>query len=164
MNAAALAMLQDLARSRKMLKRGKGKGLSVRPLKRPASGGPRSKVLMNMDGLGHADPAQLIRQAELACQFLKAGHRAIGQVRKAGKGGKLIREANEAYFKAAAIASNVCFSASVCDVPLPPQVVSDMQRVISEGTRGIKLVMMMVAVRRVRSHERKMHGSRRSKK
>jgi hypothetical protein len=131
MNTAALAMLQDLARSRKLLKSGKDKGLSLRPLKRPASGGPRSKQRVRMQGLGHAEPQMVISEADTACKLLM---RAEVKAKNPLKWMSAIED----YFRASAIATNVMFTAKVEKLSLPSHVTRDMDTVVTKSMEAIK--------------------------
>lgn len=153
MNLAALAMLQDLKRSRGLFAKVKKGKLPVRSMKSPSRSPIRSRVLVRMNGLaGDVSPVSLIKEAEVACRFLKNANRSLSE--------KEWNAAVESYFKAAAVATNVVFTAKVHGVELPTAVVSDMNCVIADGTRGIQAVMKIVAAKKMLRHERTMHGHR----
>lgn len=142
MNTAALAMLQDLARSRKLLKSGKGKGLSLRPLKKPASGKARSKALVRMHGLGHADPSMVVSEADTACKLLmRAELKSKNPLRWMG--------AIEDYFRASAIATNVLFTSKVEKLKLPSNVTRDMDTVVSKSMEAIKRMARSAAIKAI---------------
>ena len=147
MNVAAIALLKDLKRARKIIR--KSGAPPLRKMKSPAKGSPHQKTLVRMSGLGDVNPEVLIREAEVACRFLKSAQRAFLS--------KEWHRSIEDYFKAAAVATNVIFSSKIHGLKLPEQVISDMNCVISEGTLGIKLVMKAVATRGLMHHEAKLH-------
>ena len=153
MNLAALAMLNDLKRSKSLFAKMKKGKLPVRAMKSPSRHPVRSKVMVRMNGLGDSVGMDvLIREAEVACRFLKAGHHGLAS--------KDWNAAVENYFKAAAVATNVVFTSKVHGLKLPEAVVSDMNCVITDSTRGIQAVMKVVAAKKMLQHERLMHGRR----
>jgi hypothetical protein len=153
MNAKALVMLQDLARSRGLLAKGRR---DVRSLKKPASRGPAAKTLVRMNGLGHADPLVLVREAELACRLLMNAQKHFSKMEW--------HSSIESYFKAAAIATNVIFTSKVEHLPIPQAVVADMDTVISKSTEGIKHVMKAVAAKSMIHHEKSFHKAQDTRK
>lgn len=133
MNVRALAMLQDLARSRKKVKSGKGKGLEIRPVKSPAGGSPKQKQLVRMGGLAHADPQMVISEADAACKlYMKAEFTSRNPLKAFSS--------VEDYFRASALATNVLFTIRVEKLALPKQVVRDMEKVVSDSMDGIKKI------------------------
>lgn len=138
MNVKALAMLNDLARSRKKI--GKRGGLLTRPMKAPTPGKPKSKQLVRMAGLGHADPKMVISEADAACKmYMRAEFHSKNPLKAFS--------AVEDYFRASALATNVLFTIKVEKLPVPKQVVRDMEKVISDSMDGIKKLARSFAIK-----------------
>lgn len=152
MNLAALAILKDFHRSNALLRQARKGKFTVRTTKAPSKKGVKSKVLVRMNGLGEATTMTLVREAEVACSMLKAGHAAFAK--------EAWHPAIDAYFKAAAIATNVIFTSNVNNIDLPDAVNRDMNCIIAEGTKGIKMVMKVVATKGLIHHERELHKTK----
>lgn len=146
-NVAAVALLRDLRLAKKVM--GKSGRPELRKMKSPAKGSPRQKMLVRMSGLSDVNPEVLIREAEVACRFLRDGERYLLL--------KNYQTSIEYFFKASAVATNVIFASKVNGLKLPEQVVSDMHTIIQNGTKGIKTIMEVVAKKKVLAHEHLMH-------
>lgn len=152
---AALAALNDLKRSNSIFAKMKKGKLQARAMKSPSRNPIRSRIMVRMNGLGEAVNIEvLVREAEVACRFLKAGHHGFTS--------KDWNAAVENYFKASAVATNVVFTSKVHGVKLPQTVIADMNCVIAEGTHGIKMVMKVVAAKSMLHHEKGMHKGKKS--
>ena len=150
MNVAAIALLRDLKKAKAAQK--KGMRFSPRQMKKPAKGSPKSKTLVRMSGLSDVNIEVLVREAEVACRFLRDGQRYFAL--------KNYQTSIEYYFKASAVATNVVFASKIHGIKLPEAVISDMHSIIQSGTEGIKMVMKVVALKKVRGHEAAMHKGR----
>lgn len=125
------------------------------------SGGPKlSKAppvvrrLVSLKGLGMVSAQTLIEEADTACQMLIRGE-------------KFFVEGNwqlaiDQYFKAAAIATNVIFTANVNRIPLPEEVARDMNCLIEKGTHGIKKIMKVAAAKTLLHHEKLFHPGKKA--
>lgn len=152
MNLAALAILKDFHRSNALLRQARKGKFTVRTTKAPSKRGVKSKTLVRMNGLGDVTAVTLIREAEVACSMLKFGHASFAK--------EDWHKAIDAYFKAAAIATNVIFTSNVHNIEIPDQVNLDMNCIIAEGTKGIKMVMKVVATKGLIHHERELHKTK----
>jgi len=148
MKLSALAALRDLRRSR---------GLMASRKACPSMGRVIRTTLQLHDGtIGAVTPETIIREADWACRFLMAG--------KANLLKKEWHASVDAYFKAAAIATNIIFTANVNQLRLPEAVVKDMNTVIAESADGLKKVMKVIAIRKVMHHEQAFHKGAAQKK
>lgn len=156
MNLSALAVLKDLARSKRILS-SKGRHL-LREMKHPSATKIHSRTVVRMHGLaGPVTPVTLIREAEVAVGMLMMAHKLFSQEKW--------HPSIDAYFKASAIATNVIFTANVHDLTLPRQVYADMNTIIAEGTHGIKMIMKVIATKGLMHHEKTLHpGKSKGKK
>lgn len=149
MKVADIAMLKDLKRSHNLLsRRMKGKKKS----KHQPRVVVRRSIQLHNGSLGMVSPETLIREADWACRFLMLGHKMLAQ--------RDLEQAIDAYFKAAAIATNIVFSSNVNNMRLPEKVYDDMNCIIHEATRGMKSIMKVIAVKKVTIHEREQHGKK----
>jgi hypothetical protein len=142
MKLSALAALRDLKRSRGLM--------ASRKARCPSMGRMIRTTLQLHDGsIGAVTPETIIREAEWACRFLMAAKENLLK--------KEWHASVDAYFKAAAIATNIIFTANVNQLRLPEAVVKDMNTVIAEATDGLKKVMKVIAVRKLMHHEKEFH-------
>lgn len=100
--------------------------------------------------LGDVTPAALIKEGQSAVSFLRSGMDALLNAQ--------YDQAVDLFFKSAAIACNVTFTARTHDVPVPEELVRRMCMVSDRATCGIKKVMVAIATRRILDHESMMHG------
>lgn len=150
MKLAELAMLKDLARSHKLIERS---------LKRPSRDKFQVRRLGEMPDVQKVilrkKVIKLCRMAQEACEELKHAHVDFAK--------KELYHANDRYFKAAAIASNVIFCSKMAELNMPDNVRRDMEAIIAQATGGIQNVMKMVAIRKIRKHEKKYHKKKGAK-
>jgi hypothetical protein len=144
-----LVQLQDLARSRGIMAKGKR---DVRNLKKPASCQPCQKKMVRMNGLGHADPRMLVREAEAACRLLMKAEKEKASLK--------LFNAVEDYFKASAIATNVLFTMRVEKIQLPSGITRDMDTVVSKSADSIKAMAKSVAFKALK---KKVFGRKKGK-
>lgn len=103
-----------------------------------------------MHDLGDVTPQALIQEAKASISLLQCGTKELLEAKYA--------EALNSFFKSAAIACNVVFTAKTHDVVVPQTVVDKMCMVSERATHGIKKVMKAIVLKYMISHEKAYHA------
>lgn len=112
--------------------------------------GRKKSFAATLPALGDSvSPEALMKEGSHAVELLRLGARCI-------LNGEL-DDALSYFFKSAAIACNVTFTAKTHAVPLPDRYMDQMCLVTDKATHGIKKVMKMVAMKKMLDHEEVMH-------
>jgi hypothetical protein len=101
--------------------------------------------------LGDVTPQALVGEAKKALSFYRTGMEQLV--------GACYSEAMDSFFKAAAIAVNVTFTARTHDTALPESAHQKMELLVASATKGIQKVMKAVAMKKVLKHEALFHES-----
>jgi hypothetical protein len=101
--------------------------------------------------LGDVTPQALVAEAKNALSLYRTGMEQLV--------GACYSEAMDSFFKAAAIAVNVTFTARTHDTALPESICEKMEILVTRATKGIKKVMKAVAMKKVLKHETLFHES-----
>ncbi len=101
--------------------------------------------------LGDVTPQALVAEAKKALSLYRTGMEQLV--------GACYSEAMDSFFKAAAIAVNVTFTARTHDTALPESICEKMEILVTRATKGIKKVMKAVAMKKVLKHETLFHES-----
>jgi len=105
---------------------------------------------LSRHNLGDVTPAALVAEGKSAIGLLREGTRFLLDGKAA--------EAIDCFFKSAAVACNVTFTARTHGTDVPEELIRHMCAVSDQATHGIKKVMKAVAIRQILAHEKAMHG------
>lgn len=107
---------------------------------------------LSMHDLGHVNKKALLEEVNHAERMLKTGLREL-------KGREYARAMNE-FFRAGAVAVNVIFTAKTHCIAIPKTSLDRCKKVIQLSTNGIRRMAGMVAFKKVKKHERRLHKDR----
>src|SRR3989304_6063959 len=100
---------------------------------------------LSMHDLGDVTPQALVSESKTALDAFRCAMKELMSGRLA--------PAMDGFFKSAAIAVNVIFTARTHDVELPDGLVEKMDALAAQATHGIKKVTKMVAMKKIMEHE-----------
>lgn len=112
--------------------------------------GTFARTVMTHD-LGDVTPEALVAEAKKALAFYRIGMEQLV--------GACYSEAMDSFFKAAAIAVNVTFTARTHGTVISDELYEKMDLLVARATKGIKKVMKAVAMKKVLKHETLFHES-----
>jgi hypothetical protein len=114
--------------------------------------GKLSKPCLARHDLGNVTAGDLIEEGEIAVSMFVEGVEHLKR--------KELDIAIDLFFKSAAVAVNVIFTARTHKIAVPAKVINTMQEVSAKATQGIMEVIMVVAKNKTLKHEVRMHGKK----
>jgi len=124
--------------------------LGVADVKRLMKMKPKFSRLQRHDGtMGQLTISTLLHEAEWACKFLVQADKSMMA--------HDWKNAIDSYFKSAAVATNIIFTANIHQIPIPEKCVADMNAIIARSTEGMKKIMKVAAAKALVHHEKAFH-------
>ncbi len=110
---------------------------------------PRNADLSRHD-LGQISPEVLMREAQISARMVKRGYKEMEN----GEYGN----AMDLFFKGAAVATNVIFTARIHGMRMTPSGDKEMIKIVNHATRGMKMVIKCIIRKKMKKHELIMHS------